>query len=49
MAVDRREFIWEASKLLFLTGAAATALPHVLAGEPEAFVTLSGGAERKNS
>jgi ferredoxin len=36
MSVDRRRFIEASSKFLLLTGAAATAFEHVLAGEPEA-------------
>jgi tetrathionate reductase subunit B len=36
MTVDRREFIVQTGKLLWLTGAAALAYDHVLAGEPEA-------------
>jgi tetrathionate reductase subunit B len=35
MKTDRREFLIESGKFLLLTGAAATALPHVLAGDPE--------------
>jgi Fe-S-cluster-containing dehydrogenase component len=36
MSKDRREFLIQSGKYLLLTGAAATALPHVLAGEPSA-------------
>ena len=36
MSVDRREFMLHTGKLLLLTGAAATAFEHVVAGQPEA-------------
>jgi Fe-S-cluster-containing dehydrogenase component len=36
VTTDRRRFLLESTKFLLLTGAAATAIEHVLAGEPEA-------------
>jgi tetrathionate reductase subunit B len=36
MSVDRRQFLGHTGKLLWLTGAAALGIDHLLAGEPEA-------------
>ena len=35
MTLPRRDFLSAGTKFLFLTGAAGTALPYLLAGEPE--------------